>query len=338
MKTLHMDLGINSYDIIMERGGLSHLHTYANLNRKVLILSDEGVPFSYTETIHSQCKESYSYRIPQGEDSKSLTKLEEVCQFLLQNHFSRNDLIITLGGGVVGDLGGFVAASYMRGIDFIQVPTTTLSQIDSSIGGKVAVNLKETKNIIGAFYQPKLVLIDPNTLTTLPKRHFFNGLVEALKAGLIYDPNLFHLFETNSIETCLDEIIYRSLCVKKDVVEQDEKEHGLRKILNFGHTIGHAIESYYHLDTYYHGECVAAGMLFFIEDEQLKQKVIQIYDKMHLPNIQGYSTSKVMELLKNDKKAEHTTVQVVKVKKLGQAVIETMTFEQIETYLKEGIQ
>lgn len=330
MQKLHMNLGIHSYDIIIERGGLKKLHQYTNLKRKVLIISDTGVPKEYMNLIKKQCHDVYTYVFPQGEDTKCLASLEQACTYMMEHHFSRNDLILALGGGVVGDLAGFVAASYMRGIDFIQIPTTTLSQIDSSIGGKVAVNLGETKNIIGAFYQPKLVLIDSDTLQTLPRRHYMNGLVEALKAGLIYDKQLFELFLHGDLDLDLDTIIYHALCVKKAVVEQDEKEMGLRKILNFGHTIGHAIESYYHLDTYYHGECVAAGMLFFIEDTELKKQLLSIYKKMDLPFIQGYNTDEIIEILKKDKKAQHDYVSVIKVKEAGKSYIENMNFEQIK--------
>ncbi|MEG2814504.1 MAG: 3-dehydroquinate synthase family protein, partial [Oscillospiraceae bacterium] len=239
---LTVNMKEKSYDIHIKRGAINNIANYINLDRKVLIISDDGVPKRYITDIIKQCKNSYAYIVASGEGAKSFNVYEKICEFLLSKNFTRSDLIIAVGGGVIGDLSGFVASSYMRGIDFCNIPTTSLSQIDSSIGGKVGINLNGVKNIIGAFYQPKVVIIDSNTLLTLTKRHFNNGLVEAIKAGLIYDAELFEMFEKSDIISHIDEIIYRSLLVKKQVVEQDEKEQNIRKILNFGHTIGHAIE------------------------------------------------------------------------------------------------
>lgn len=331
---LHVNLKENSYDIIMEKGVLYHLEDYINLDCKVMIISDTGVPESYAKTVKEQCKEGYIHIVEQGEESKSLEVFQDICNDLLQHNFSRKDLIIALGGGVVGDLSGFVAASYMRGITFIQIPTTTLSQIDSSVGGKVAVNLDSVKNVIGAFYQPKMVFVDVETLQTLPRRQYVNGLVEALKAGLIYDKELFALFEEDNIDAHLEEIIERALRVKIDVVEKDEKEQNLRKILNFGHTIGHAIESYYKLSQYLHGECVAMGMLYFIEDPAIKERVIKIYKKLKLVESAPYDVDKVYDLLRMDKKASGDSVTIVSVKELGVATLETMKLDEIKQYLR----
>ena len=331
---IHVDLKENGYDIIMEHGVLANVKDYVDLNRKVMVITDEGVPLEYATSVVAQCAEGYLHVVPQGEDSKSLSVFKEICEDLLEQQFSRKDCIIAIGGGVVGDLSGYVAASYMRGIDFIQIPTTTLSQIDSSIGGKVAINLDEVKNIIGAFYQPKIVIIDPDTLQTLPKRHDINGLIEALKAGLIYDESLFNLFEAGDIYKDLDQIIEKALYVKKDVVEKDEKEQHLRKILNFGHTIGHAIESYYHLSEYLHGECVAFGMLYFIEKEDIKKRVLAIYDKLGIKASAPYDPDTVYGLLCNDKKAAHGSVSIVKVKEIGKAEIQDMKLEEVRVLLK----
>lgn len=331
---IHVDLKENGYDIIMEHGILANVKDYVDLNRKVMVISDEGVPLEYATSVVAQCSEGYLHVVPQGEDSKSLSVFKEICEDLLEQQFSRKDCIIALGGGVVGDLSGYVAASYMRGIDFIQIPTTTLSQIDSSIGGKVAINLDEVKNIIGAFYQPKMVIIDPDTLQTLPKRHYINGLIEALKEGLIYDESLFTLFETGDIYKDIDQIIEKALYVKKDVVEKDEKEQHLRKILNFGHTIGHAIESYYHLSDYLHGECVAFGMLYFIENEDIKKRVLAVYDKLGIQSSAPYDPDTVYGLLCNDKKAAHGSVSIVKVKEIGKAEIQDMKLEEVRALLK----
>ncbi len=330
---LSIDLKERSYDIIMEKGIIDHIEDYMNLNRKVLIITDSNVPITYANRIKKQCKEAYIEILEPGEQSKSLTTFAYLCEKLLHYHFSRKDLIIALGGGVIGDLSGYVAASYMRGIDFIQVPTTTLSQIDSSIGGKVAINLGNVKNIIGAFWQPKAVFIDLNTLNSLDKRHYYNGLVEALKAGLIYDSSLFKLFESDNIDDHLETIIFKALCVKKDVVEKDEKEQNLRKILNFGHTIGHAIESYFDLSTYYHGECVAYGMTYFVNDE-LYQRLIPIYEKLHIPKLIDFNQDEVYEILKNDKKTNAEHISVVYVENIGEAMIKDLSLNEIREVLK----
>ena len=331
---LHVDLKENGYDILMEHGILYRLNDYIDLNRKVMIVTDSGVPEAYANIVREQCKKGYVHIIEQGEDSKDLAVFKEINEDLLAHKFSRKDCVVALGGGVVGDLAGYVAASYMRGIDFIQIPTTTLSQIDSSIGGKVAINLDEVKNIVGAFYQPKMVFIDPDTLQTLPRRHYINGLIEALKAGLIYDASLFALFEQGDIEKDLDTIIEKALYVKKSVVEQDEREQGLRKILNFGHTIGHAIESYYHLSEYLHGECVALGMLYFIDDVQLKQRVISVYERLGIRTHVDFDSEAVYQLLCRDKKADGDHVTIVHVPKVGTAQLIETPLHEVRTILK----
>ena len=330
---LVVDLKENSYPIYIEEGILYHIQDYIDLNRKVLIVTDQNIPLEYATCIKDQAKEGYIYQVTPGEEAKSFACFQDLCRFLLDHHFTRKDVVVAVGGGVVGDLSGYVAASYMRGIDFIQIPTTTLSQIDSSIGGKVAINLDGVKNIIGAFYQPKAVFIDFHTLKTLPTRHFYNGLVEALKAGMIYDEELFKLFEQEDIKQALPTIIYRALCVKKDVVEKDEKEQNLRKILNFGHTIGHAIESYYQLSQYYHGECVALGMLYFTTPE-LRKRLEVIYDKMHLKKHVSFDVEEVFAYLRNDKKTHGDVIDVVYVEQLGHAQIRPMKFDEIKDLLR----
>lgn len=329
---LYVDLKEHGYPIYMQPNIIKEISQYISLQRKVLIIRDENVPLSFYECIAAQCLEPYSYIMKSGESSKSFIVYQDILKTLMHHHFTRKDLIIALGGGVCGDLSGFVAATYMRGIDFIQVPTTTLSQIDSSIGGKVAINLDDVKNIVGAFYQPKAVFIDFETLKSLPKRHYYNGLVEALKAGLIYDQELFDIFEHQDIDANLETIIYKALCVKKDVVEQDEKELGLRKILNFGHTIGHGIESYYHLSEYYHGECVAMGMLYFLGND-LKERVLSIYQKLHLPFTEDYDKEKVFALMKNDKKASSKSISIIQVNEIGKAEIIDLSFEALKEVL-----
>ena len=179
--TIHMNLGKDSYDIIVQRGILACANQHLNLNRRVLVVTDTGVPKEYADTIAKQCKESFIYTVEMGEASKSIEVFEKLLHAMLNNGFSRNDCVVAVGGGVVGDLAGFAASTYMRGIDFYNIPTTLLSQIDSSIGGKTAINFGGVKNIVGSFYQPKMVVIDPELLKTLPPRQFSNGLAEAIK-------------------------------------------------------------------------------------------------------------------------------------------------------------
>mgnify|MGYP001671867931 FL=1 len=242
------------------------------------------------------------------------------------------------GGGVVGDLAGFAAAIYMRGIDFINCPTTTLSMIDSSIGGKTAVDLGDTKNIVGAFWQPKLVIVDPATLSTLPRRHYINGLAEAVKAGLLADPELFAIFEKGDIDTQISEIIYRSLRFKKNVVEQDETERGMRKALNFGHTIGHGIEAVKGIKGrrtvgLFHGECVALGMLPMIESKALQKRVRAVYRRIGLPTRTTYNKEKVLAEMLHDKKAQGGQITVIKVPGLGCWRAETIPVEGLRPLL-----
>ena len=323
-----------TYPIYIKEGCIQNVGEHINLNRKVMIITDENIPKEYIEIVSKQCKEAFVYTSISGEDAKSLENYQRICEYMLECQMSRADLIIAIGGGVIGDLSGFVAATYMRGIEFINIPTSTLSQIDSSIGGKVAVNLGFTKNIIGAFYPPSAVFIDFNTLKSLPKRHYYNGLVEALKAGLIYDPSIFDLFENEDIDDNLATIIYKSLVMKKNVVEEDEFEMGIRKILNFGHTIGHGLESYFNLHDLLHGEAVALGMLYVVNDETIKERMISIYNKLHLPINTSYEVDEVYHYIVNDKKAKHGKISLIKVDEIGKAYIEEVELTEIHRLLE----
>lgn len=306
-------LGANSYDIVVQRGALSSAGQHLNLNRKVLVVTDSGVPAEYARALASQAKESVTVTVQMGEDSKSLATYKELALALLSGGFSRGDCVVAVGGGVVGDLAGFVASTYMRGIDFYNVPTTLLSQIDSSIGGKVAVNLEGVKNIIGAFYQPKKVLIDPDVLKTLPARQLSSGLAEAIKMALTFDRTLFELIENGTIKENIDEIITRSLIIKKEVVEKDEKESGLRRVLNFGHTVGHGIESVAHL---YHGECVALGMLAMCEGA-VRERLLRVLEKVNLPTQICCDGDSVYQAMLHDKKASGDSVYAILVPEVG---------------------
>ena len=318
--TIHMDLGPDSYDIFIERGILAKAGQYLNLNRRALVVTDTGVPEVYAKALAEQCRNSVICTVETGEGSKSLTVFGQLMQTMLEHDFSRKDCVVAVGGGVVGDLSGFAASAYMRGIDFYNIPTTLLSQIDSSIGGKTAINLGGVKNIVGAFYQPKKVLIDPDLLKTLPPRQIANGMAEAIKMSLTSDKELFELLETQVIESNLEEIILRSLNIKKAVVEQDEKEAGLRKILNFGHTVGHGIESTSEL---YHGEAVALGMLPMCS-ETLRPRVVEVLKKSNLYRKLQYDWDRITQAAFHDKKADGGSVTVTLVQEPGAYELKTM--------------
>ena len=326
---IRMELGQNSYNIELQRGNINKASELLNLNRKVMIITDAGVPIQYAEKVADQCKESYIKVVAQGEGSKSLQTAEEILVEMLKHQFSRKDCVVAVGGGVVGDLSGVVASLYMRGIDFYNIPTTVLSQVDSSIGGKTAVNLAGIKNIIGAFHQPKAVLIDPDTLFTLSDRQIVNGLFEAIKMGATNDPELFDVFRNGDWKENLDAIIEKALLVKKYVVEQDEKESYLRKILNFGHTIGHGFESAAK-GTLLHGECVALGMLY-MSDESVQKQLLEIYEKLGfaVPEVSEFDLDEVKEAILHDKKASNQNCSVVFVSEVGNGQIEEWPMEQV---------
>ena len=321
--TIHMNLGKDSYDILVERGILASAKQHLNLNRRVLVVTDTGVPAVYAETLAAQCKTGVICTVEMGEASKSLEGFGKLLQTMLDHGFSRKDCVVAVGGGVVGDLSGFAASAYMRGIDFYNIPTTLLSQIDSSIGGKTAINFGGVKNIVGAFYQPKKVLIDPDLLKTLPPRQISNGLAEAIKMALTSDRELFGIFETEDIDSHIDEIIVRSLNIKKNVVEEDEKETGLRKILNFGHTVGHGIESSEGMAELYHGECVALGMIPMC-GEAIRPRLIEVLKKCNLYQVMDYDWDKITDAAFHDKKADGDTVTVTTVSEVGAFEMKTM--------------
>ena len=315
-----MILSVNSkdfsYDIVIEKGCLLNANNYLNLNRKVLIITDSGVPSRYSEIILKQCLEGYIYTFEQGEENKSFKTYKEILSFLIDKSFTRTDAIIAVGGGVVGDLSGFVAATYMRGIDFYNIPTTLLSQVDSSIGGKTAIDFEGVKNIIGAFYQPKKVLIDSTTLLTLDNRLLSAGLAESIKMAVTFSKELFDLLKgAYHLMNKIDDIIIQSLKIKKYVVENDPYEKSLRRVLNFGHTIGHGIEASLN-GKLYHGECVALGMLYFSSDE-VKEEIINVLKKYNLPTSYEFDTSVAFKYITLDKKAVGDYINIIKCEKIG---------------------
>ena len=273
MTKVKVDLGINTYEIFIDRNILSNVAKFiaqSNFTQKILIVTDSNVAKFIDKLTAPMTHEKINFDvaiIPAGESSKSLYEAEKIFTRAIELGLDRKSPIVAFGGGVVGDLTGFVAATYLRGVPFIQVPTTLLSQVDSSVGGKTGVNHALGKNLIGAFYQPQAVFIDIDTLNTLPEREIKSGLGEIVKYGIISDGELFNFIEENAEKIlsrdvdALTHLIKRSCEIKADVVGQDEKENGLRRILNFGHTIGHAIEKVTAYKKYHHGEAVAIGMV-----------------------------------------------------------------------------
>ena len=272
-KTLRVELGENSYSIIVGSGLLNRvaeLLTPHIKSNKVLIVSDAFVKARYMPVVRQSLTDAgldvHAIEIPVGEESKSLAQFSRIQDSLVAHQLDRGSTLIALGGGVIGDLAGFAAAVYMRGISYVQIPTTLQAQVDASVGGKTAINHPKGKNLIGAFHQPKLVIIDVNTLKTLPQRDIRAGLIEVIKMGVIRDEPLFKMVEDN-LDTILNtedatliEMISSGCVNKAEIVAKDEKESRLRMVLNYGHTFGHALEALTHYNRYRHGEAVSIGM------------------------------------------------------------------------------
>ena len=325
---LTLNLNESSYEIIIEKGVLNSVGELIPRHNKFLLISDDKIPNQYIEILKRQFSNIYVARFPAGEASKTIQTFEALTDELIKNEFTRKDAIIALGGGVTSDLAGYVASCYMRGIDFYIIPTTLLSQTDASIGGKVAVNHNGIKNIIGAFYQPKKVIIDPDTLKTLQPRLYNEGVAEIIKMAAIYDANLFEKLEKcTDFEANIEEILYQALLIKKDVVEKDEKEANLRSILNFGHTVGHAIEAKGN-GRFYHGEAVAIGMMYLSFGEA-KSRIEALLRKYHLPVKDDYDNKELLELIKLDKKAHDDKIKVVIVNKIGSYELKDISFSDL---------
>ena len=323
-------------------------------NRKICIVTDSTVDGLYGDTVKAELEPEVSkvvkYAFPAGEASKTLDTVREIYRFLIQEHFDRKDVLLALGGGVVGDVTGYVAATYLRGIDFIQVPTTLLAQADSSIGGKTGVDFDGYKNMVGAFKMPRLVFMNFTVLQTLDDRQYFSGFAEIMKHGLIKDSDFYEWLIENMYEICerdldtLSEMLTRSCMVKKLVVEKDPTETGERAILNLGHTIGHAIEKAKNFSLY-HGECVALGivaaayiswkkeMLSMDEYYEIRDMFVPFY----LPiSVDGIDPQEILQLTKSDKKADSNIIRFILLKKIGKAVIDlSVTDEEILAAVKE---
>ena len=329
-----VELGDRFYDIVIERGAIEKVGSLFELDRKVLVVTDDGIPSKYVKTVLGQCKNGYLLTLPQGDKNKNLANYEKIIAYLVEKEFSRSDAIIALGGGMVSDIAGFAASSYMLGIDFYIIPTTLLSQVDASIGGKVAINYKGIKNLVGAFYQPKKVVIDVDTLKTLDPRLFNEGLAEAIKMGATNSIALFELIEgSKNINSDIENVITMSLNIKKGIVEKDERESWLRQTLNYGHTVGHAVE-YLAKGKLYHGECVAIGMLY-LTDPEPGERLKNVLTKYKLPVTDNYGVDELIEVIKHDKKGNDGDITVCYVEELGKNKLKRLSLKELKDLMEE---
>lgn len=345
MKSLTVNLTGKDYDILIGKSLLSSIGTLIKERfspNKIVIVTDDTVNELYgNNVVENLQSEQFTVKLislTPGEQAKSLDNLSFLYNEILSFGFTRSDLVIALGGGVIGDLTGFLAATLLRGVPFIQVPTTLLAQVDSSVGGKVAVNVPTGKNLVGAFYQPKLVIIDTNTLDTLSDRIFFDGLAEVIKYGLIQDKALFDKFNVfqSRADICkeIDDIIYRCCDIKRTIVEQDEFDTGLRMLLNFGHTIGHIVEKQYNFSTYTHGQAVAFGMcaiskmgeLMGITPAGTASIIENIVQKFNLPTFIELK-SEMKNTLGLDKKSQGTNIHIVLLDQIGNALTKKISID-----------
>ncbi len=340
--TIHRDNN-PIYDIVINNSFEDMKDEFVRLNlqgRKICIISDSVVAPLYLDTVKnslaevSDCITEYVFEA--GEKNKNLNIVKSLYEFLIINKFERRDILVALGGGVVGDLTGFTAATYLRGIDFIQVPTTLLAQVDSSIGGKTGVDFDSYKNMVGAFYMPRLVYINISTLNTLDERIFNSGFGEIIKHAYIKDSEYLDYIKNNTVNImsrqpgCLEEIIYKSCVIKGNVVEKDPTEKGDRMLLNFGHTLGHAIEKLSGF-ALYHGECVVLGMICALYISKKRgsitdaeyESAIRLFKDFNYPmTVSGIKVNEVVDVSKNDKKMSAGKIRFVLLNAVGDAYID----------------
>ena len=322
------------YDVHIERGSLKNsgkLISDVINSKKAVIVTDDTVDRLYSNTLAESLEKSgISFDIfvfPHGEQSKNLHTLGDIFDFLCEKGITRSDFLIALGGGVVGDITGFAAASYLRGIDFVQIPTTLLSQVDSSVGGKTAVDIPGGKNLVGAFKQPALVICDSDTLKTLPEEELACGMAEVIKYGMIRDKNLFDLCESHNIENIhevMDEIVSTCVDIKRQVVENDEFDKGERMILNFGHTLGHAIEGWHNYTDFTHGMGVAAGMCMITRrlcSSNMAERLEKCVEAYRLPISTEAPMSELLPFCTKDKKCESSSINYIICPEIGMSEI-----------------
>lgn len=335
---LTVNLGSNSYPIYIENNIIADAGTYISevfSGKKIFIVSDDNVFPLYGEKLLSSLSrwECHSLVLPHGELTKNFQTLPKIYEAMLNAKISRSDLLIALGGGVIGDLAGFAASSYLRGIKLVQIPTSLLAQVDSSVGGKVAVDLPQGKNLVGAFYHPKLVLIAPDTLNTLPERYIADGMGEVIKYGCIKDAKLFETLKSRTsfadLKDILEEIIYTCVNIKRMVVEEDQFDTGERMLLNFGHTLAHTIEQYFHYERESHGEAVAIGMYQIsklaeqqgLTDPGTAQSIKEVLSIYGLPFECSLPMKDLLGAIKLDKKNLNNSLNVILLHQIGDSYI-----------------
>ena len=337
------------YDVVIGKGLLSQagsLVAEAVKGRKAVIVTDDIVNGLYAEKlIKSMTDAGFTVDIfvfPNGEESKCHKTLMELYDFLAEKNITRSDFLVALGGGVVGDLTGFAAATYLRGIDYVQIPTTLLAQVDSSVGGKTAVDIGAGKNLVGAFKQPDIVIADIDTLDTLTEEIFTDGMGEVVKYGMIWSESLFDLLKTGKVKENLEKIVEECVDIKRQVVETDEFDTGLRMILNFGHTLGHSIEKYYNYHDFSHGKAVSAGM-YLITTIGEKAGLISgnISDELkaclvanNMPFESGTPAEALFSGAVNDKKRFSDTISIILCREIGKADIVKMNINDFKNMIE----
>lgn len=336
------------YDVIIERDSLKksgHLISDIIKSKKAVIITDDTVNKLYSGTLLNSLSENgieaSVFVFPHGEQSKNLTVLGKIFDFLCEKRITRSDFLIALGGGVVGDITGFAAASFLRGIEFIQIPTTLLAQVDSSVGGKTAIDIAGGKNLVGAFKQPALVICDSDTLHTLPQEELSCGMAEVIKYGMIRNEKLFEITETHNISNIhkvMDEIVYTCIDIKRNIVENDEFDKGERMILNFGHTLGHAIEGWHNYKNYTHGMGVAVGMCMITErfcTPKITERLKKCIESYKLPISTEAPLNELLPYCSTDKKCESDSISYIVCEKIGSAEIRRVSVSEFEK-LMEG--
>ena len=338
MTTIHVPVR-DSYDVLIERGILSRCGEIIKERiggSTCAVITDDNVDRFHAKTVETSLAAAgfrvVKYVLPHGESSKCAEMLLKIYSFLCENDVTRADCLIALGGGVVGDITGFAAATFLRGLPYVQIPTSLLAQVDSSVGGKTAIDLPEGKNLVGAFKQPKVVLCDPDTLKTLPRAFLIDGMGEVIKYGMIADAKLFDLLcqcDLSDVQAHFEEIIPACVGIKRDVVAEDELDTGLRMILNFGHTLGHAVEAYYHYETYTHGCAVAVGMCLMTKycgEPEAYQRLKTCCERYELPTDVPAPLSGLLPLCGHDKKRMGGKLRYIVCKPIGKAEIRTASF------------
>lgn len=334
-KQLTVSTEVGSYTVYFGNGIASEINKYFDFgSSKILIVTDSGVPSSYVESLNASLSNSSVFSFPQGEKSKNMQTVCDILTVLSERGFNRGDYIIALGGGVVGDTAGFAASLFMRGIGFINIPTTLLAQVDSSVGGKTGVDFCSVKNLVGAFYQPEAVFIDYSFLDSLPVRQISNGIAECIKIAAVLDEELFSVLENNSFDDIREDVIFRCIRLKRDIVEADERESGLRRVLNFGHTFGHAYEYADGYVSVLHGEAVGVGMLHMCSAAARKRISAQL-TKFNLPLSFECNKNKLSEALRSDKKCLSDGIMTVYVDEIGHYSFEKKSITELEKMIEE---